>query len=246
MQKTDATTISNLERNEVLNTSKPVPISFRHLCILALNSIDPQKNLLEIFSRICKTVLGSTKRDIKYKGRLVSTLLRRTSLPSFDRYLNFHPARCLSIFSITGFHIDVALYFAPMGKPKYVEGSSFVLARLKNVIVLDHIMHADGVVSWNLHLRRPLNDWEMMEASNLMFILEVYRVGSLDEDDSSYWLFDNAGMFSVSSCFEVLRPHGPGAIPFKVIWMPSLPSKVRFILWLALWNRALSTNNLKV
>ena len=76
-----------------------------------------KENLAVIYliGYICK----NWKKDKKYVGKIVRVLLSEVSLPPFDKYIHFHHANLLSIFSKTKFQIVLALNLAPKARPKY-------------------------------------------------------------------------------------------------------------------------------
>lgn len=80
--------------------------------------------------------------------------------------------------------------------------------------VRDHLVRHEERVAWNLHLRRPLNDWEL---EHLTTLLDGCSVGNGNEEDRWLWMPDNSGKFSVKSCFSFFHPQGLVRIPMQVI-----------------------------
>ena len=78
------------------------------------------------------TSAGIGNRDRKYVGKLETVLLRRVTLPPLDKYMCFHPAKRLSIFSKSSFQMDFYLNLAPNGNPKYFIGK-FVVSHPQDI-----------------------------------------------------------------------------------------------------------------
>lgn len=100
---------------------------------------------------------------------------------------------------------------------KVVFPGIYALALLKNGTMADHLKRSDEVISWDLHLRRPLNDWELSEASSIITILETVEIGGIDEEDRWLWIPNGSGAFSRKSCFSALSPRGAEQTPPKFI-----------------------------
>jgi hypothetical protein len=67
--------------------------------------------------------LGGEKGKKRHEvGRLDKILLIKVTLPPFDKYIHFHPAKWHYIFSIMPSHIDLALNEVPSGRPRYFIG----------------------------------------------------------------------------------------------------------------------------
>lgn len=65
-------------------------------------------------------------------------------------------------------------------------------AQSKSICVCLNLSHR-----WNLHLRRPLNDWEILPMSTLLAHLERAHVGRREEPETWVWSLDAQGRFSV-------------------------------------------------
>jgi hypothetical protein len=70
---------------------------------------------------------GKGKRDMKKVDRLDKVLLIKVTLPPFDKYIIFHPAKWCSIFSVMSSQIDLVLSKAPNRRPKYFIGKGETL-----------------------------------------------------------------------------------------------------------------------
>ncbi|OVA01987.1 hypothetical protein BVC80_1469g12 [Macleaya cordata] len=73
----------------------------------------------------------------------------------------------------------------------------------KSALVAD-VMRVEGnCTSWDLGLRRQINDWEMDELATLMEVLDQFRRGQ-DMHDIRIWAPDEKGIFSVKSLYLLL------------------------------------------
>lgn len=61
----------------------------------------------------------------------------------------------------------------------------------------DHLIRGDGSHVWNLHLRRPLNDWEVPQVASLIELLEEVPMTAADMVDSRWWEGASNGCYSV-------------------------------------------------
>lgn len=75
------------------------------------------------------------------------------------------------------------------------------LAILKDGSAADHLRRSDEGRAWDLHLGRPLNDWELTEVCSITSSLEGEVVGCGDEDDKWWWLPNGSEEYLVKSCF---------------------------------------------
>lgn len=60
--------------------------------------------------------------------------------------------------------------------------SMYLLSNLKDGLVFDHLQRSKEYRSPDLHLRRPLNDWEMEEVSSLLVYVWMatdWRLGKI-------------------------------------------------------------------
>jgi hypothetical protein len=82
----------------------------------------PHKKSRCNFSIRLATLEGIGKRERKYVGRLERVLFIRVTLLPFDRYNRFQLANRLSILPTTSSQQDLALKWAPNGRPRYFIG----------------------------------------------------------------------------------------------------------------------------
>lgn len=121
----------------------------------------------------------------------------------------------------------------------------FRLSKLKDGSVQDHMHFQDGGYSWNLRLRRHLNDWEIDLVASLIQCLESKPIGTTEEVDERRWNCDKDGFFSVRSAYiklmddQIFFPHE------QIIWFPKMPSKASFLIWLVLLDKVLTVDKLQ-
>lgn len=71
----------------------------------------------------------------------------------------------------------------------------------------EHIIRGDQGTDWNLHLHRPLNDWEVDKMVDLVRHLDIAQLGALEEEDNGVWEADPLGFFTVKFCCHLLLPN---------------------------------------
>lgn len=98
--------------------------------------------------------------------------------------------------------------------------------------------------SWNLHLRRALNDWELEDMTLLMDCSVNSEGKDIVEVDSRLCLGTPDGIFSVSSSYSLMSMPENSFRLVELIWNPRLPSKAGFLLWLVYWGKLLTIDNL--
>ena len=53
------------------------------------------------------------------------------------------------------------------------------------------------------------------------------------------------GSFSVKTCFELLEGGSQQSVPIKMLWNPTVPTKVGFFAWEVWWGKILTMDQLK-
>ena len=103
-------------------------------------------------------------------------------------------------------------------------------------------LEGDGVF-WDVQLRRPLHDWELLQFMDLLEVIYgVCEVGL--GEDALIWTGEVKGDFSVSSFYKVLSGTGTESFPWQSIWVPGVPTKVSFFVWSTALGRILTIDNL--
>lgn len=108
----------------------------------------------------------------------------------------------------------------------------------------EHIIRDDQGNDWNLHLRRPLNDWEGDLLMDLLRRLNMVQPGAPEDEDSRVWEANLSGIFSVKSCCRLLMSNEGRINLIQTVWKLGMCSKVSFLLWLVYWGRVLAVDNL--
>lgn len=73
------------------------------------------------------------------------------------------------------------------------------LAEGKSDSIKSHMIRSRVLCSWNVRLRRNLNDWEIEDMRSLLDILENGSVGSSELEDDRVWVPDVQKGFFVRS-----------------------------------------------
>lgn len=84
----------------------------------------------------------------------------------------------------------------------------YAIALRKFGSVEDHMVRSNQPVAWNLHLRREINDWEILPISCLMIRIENARVGEMSDADQQVWLCGTHAGFTVRSMYNLIRQNG--------------------------------------
>lgn len=82
----------------------------------------------------------------------------------------------------------------------------YSMAVLKNGLIKDHMSRDNGRLSWDLHLRRDLNDWEVLSFSSIMLRLERAVLGLARDEDQRLWIPNLDQGFSAQSFYNITRP----------------------------------------
>ncbi|XP_060217918.1 putative acyl-activating enzyme 19 isoform X2 [Lycium barbarum] len=99
--------------------------------------------------------------------------------------------------------------------------------------------------SWNLHLRRHLNDWEIEDMIALIGCLQNSPVLT-QKNDRLKWGSNKDGSYSVKEGYLLLTSNKDliDQWPWKLIWKINLPPKVSCFCWVALKRACLTLDNL--
>lgn len=120
----------------------------------------------------------------------------------------------------------------------------FRLSRCREELIFPYMWWVDDKVCWDLHLRRPLNNWELGSFCVLLSQFESVHLGNRGNEDLRCWNFDPGGVFSVESCYKCLKKLGAEAFTSRIVWKTKQPSKASFLLWLVYWGSMLTVDNL--
>lgn len=73
----------------------------------------------------------------------------------------------------------------------------FRLASFKEELILDHVVHSQHSIVWNLYLRRPVSNWELEAVSGLLLWLEGTSIGGLEDANIRGWAKNSSSSFLV-------------------------------------------------
>lgn len=84
--------------------------------------------------------------------------------------------------------------------------------------------------SWNIPIRRNLNDWEIDEMTYLIGVVEN-QILRPEVEDAIWWIFSKNGEFSIKSCSHIFGNVDTPSQIWKKIWGLKIPSKIAFFAW---------------
>ncbi|XP_028092016.1 uncharacterized protein LOC114292296 [Camellia sinensis] len=91
--------------------------------------------------------------------------------------------------------------------------------------------------------RRELYDWERVEVSRLITVLETAPSTKSDAEDALVWVASKSGSFSGSSLYKNLAAgYGNKCPTSKSVWVKYILPRVQFFGWLA-WKGRLKTTD---
>ena len=83
-----------------------------------------------------------------------------------------------------------------------------------------------GGRDWEVHFRRPFQDWELEEVNR--FLVHISAVKVQEEEDSLVWKIERKGKFSVKSYYRSLKVENNPLFPAKEVWGSCAPLRTRF------------------
>ena len=99
--------------------------------------------------------------------------------------------------------------------------------------------------SWDVHFIRRPNDWEMGGVDEYLWTLDLNLPPSVNGDHMRWKLTKNED-FDIRSFYNKLRSPLLIIFPWKGVWKVKVPWRVSFFVWIAVWDRILRGNNLRV
>ena len=99
--------------------------------------------------------------------------------------------------------------------------------------------------SWDVHFIRRPNDWEMGGVDEFLWTLDSNLPPSVNGDRMRWKLTKNED-FDIRSFYNKLRSPLPIIFPWKGVWKVKVPRRVSFFVWIAVWDRILRGNNLRI
>lgn len=87
-------------------------------------------------------------------------------------------------------------------------------------------------VVWAPLLRRQAFDWEVSTIVSLLGKLDSIVVKP-DQEDRQIWLDDPDGLYRVKFGIPFFGNPLDRQVPWKAVWLPPVPPKVQFFMWVA-------------
>ena len=97
---------------------------------------------------------------------------------------------------------------------------------------------------WNFSVGRHFHDWELEEVQGFFATVNPQRINP-NLTDRFWWKKAKNGSFSVKTCFELLEGGSQQSVPIKMLWNPTVPTKVGFFAWEVWWGKFLPWISLK-
>ena len=116
------------------------------------------------------------------------------------------------------------------------------LAVSRKALVADYFRKEGSAIFWDIQLRRALQDWELGQFMELMENIYSFKEVGTGED-GMVWCGEPRGIFSVSSFYKFLFSKDRSGFPWQSIWIPGVPTKVAFFVWLAALDWVLTIDN---
>ena len=180
--------------------------------------------------------------DISYAVSMVSQFMHNPSYQHMSTInhilasLKSSPSKGI-LFSKHG-HLDIEGY-----TDSYFP-SLFNLALNKEATIADIWDRDRGVGCWSPTFLRPLNDWEIEEAARFLHTLHEFNYCPSGED-KLLLKNDKEKGFSVKSMYKGFDPSPAFDFPYRLVWNPVVPPKIRVFAWEATWGKVLTLNQLK-
>ena len=98
--------------------------------------------------------------------------------------------------------------------------------------------------SWDVRFIRRPNDWEMGVVDDFLRTLGS-NLPPIENRDHMRWKLTKNGDFDIRSFYNNLRGPLPIIFPWKGIWKVKAPRHVSFFVWIAVWDKILTGDNLR-
>ena len=92
---------------------------------------------------------------------------------------------------------------------------------------------------WNFSFGRHFHDWELEEVQGFLATVSPQSINP-NLTDRFWWKKEKNGSFSVKTCFELLEGGSQQSVPIKMLWNPTIPTKVGFFAWEVWWGKILT------
>ena len=118
------------------------------------------------------------------------------------------------------------------------------IARNKDEFLAEYLCWHNGIANWDMHLVRPIQDWELASLESFFALLYSSKV-DWNEKDEILWVASWSASFEVKSLYSILSNRGKHSFPWKSIWKLKAPPKMAFFTWTAAKGRILTLDNLR-
>ena len=118
------------------------------------------------------------------------------------------------------------------------------LANSKGAKVAELWVASGSREGWNFRFGRKFHDWELEEVQGFLATVNPQSINP-NLNDSFWWKKAKNGCFSVKTCVELLEGGSQQSVPIKMLWNPTIPTKVGFFAWEVWWGKILTMDQLK-
>ena len=92
-----------------------------------------------------------------------------------------------------------------------------------------------GGGGWEVHFRRPFQDWELEEVNRFLSYISAVRVQ--EGEDFLVWKIERKGTFKVNSYYRSLKEDNNPLFPENEAWGSYAPLRTCFFAWEAVWGK---------
>ena len=118
----------------------------------------------------------------------------------------------------------------------------FRIVSHKNATVAESWKREGDGGCWEVHFRRPFQDWEVEEVTCFLGFLDLLKVQ--EGEGTLCWKEDRRGIFSIKSYYCSLNGENNVVFPSKEVWGSHAPLRTCFFTWEAVWGKILTVDTL--
>ena len=122
--------------------------------------------------------------------------------------------------------------------------SLYRLANSKGAKVAEFWVASGSGEGWNFSFGRHFHDWELEEVQGFLATVNPQSINH-NLTDRFWWKKEKNGSFSIKTCFKLLEGGSQQSVPIKMLWNPTVPTKVGFFAWEVWWGKILTMDQLK-